>query len=140
MTKDELFVHMLTELEDMGNMCADCPSIETFRYVWRNSFSHLKIPRYNTLGSCGECLKFKIDMAEFRKNSPEYKNIKTALVAHLTQVRTERRQQIIRDQDAHQYPLDSWTITTDFMQDLYLPYLATRPKNWFAFSNTFLKV
>ena len=35
------------------------PSLETFRYVWRNSFSHLKIPRYNTLGACDVCETLK---------------------------------------------------------------------------------
>lgn len=130
MTQDELYVFLLSELEDSGTSIADSPSIETFRYVWRHHFPHLKIPRYNTLGSCGDCLTFKIQMSELRKNSPEYKNIKEARSKHLTQVRDERRQQIIRDQDAAQYPTDSWTITTDFMQDLYLPFLAIRPKNW----------
>lgn len=64
MSKDELYVYLVAELEDSGTSTPDMPSIETFLHVWRKDFPHLKIPRYNTLGSCGDCLMFKLEMAE----------------------------------------------------------------------------
>jgi hypothetical protein len=56
--------------------------------------------------------------------------LQTAFKAHLVQVRNERHAQIERDQGAASFPRDSWTITTDFMQDLFQPYLSYRPKSW----------
>lgn len=72
-------------------------------------------------------------MKGFRRNTGEFQNLQSNFKKHLTQVREERHQQEMRDQTAAQYPTESWTITTDFMQDLFMPYLAYRPKSWYFF-------
>jgi hypothetical protein len=132
MTKDELYVHMAEELTGTGLSFLDMPSIETFRLIWKSKFPQLKIPRYNTLGTCDVCLKFKLDLGCLRKISPEYGNLNSAFKLHLVTVKNERRQQMMRDQEAADHPMDSWTITTDFMQDFFMPFLACRPKSWYG--------
>jgi hypothetical protein len=49
----------------------------------------------------------------------EKQNLQTAFKAHLVQVRKKKHTQIERDQGAATFSQDSWTITTDFMQDLF---------------------
>jgi hypothetical protein len=51
--------------------------------------------------------------------SLEQQNLKGAFKAHLYQVKRERHAQIEKDQSAAAFPQDSWTITTNFMQDLF---------------------
>lgn len=116
----------------------EIPSPQTFLHVWRTQFPHLKIPRHNTLGVCGTCLQLKEDIRRLPSRSPTQQNLRAAFKEHLWQVKQERHAQIQRDQSAASFPVDSWTITTDFMQDLFQPYLCHRPKSWFLFfSSTF---
>ena len=97
--------------------------------MWKNNFPTLKIPRYNALGACDKYLQLKLAK---RKSigKPEHVNAATALSTHLATVREERKLQTIRDQDATAFPYLTWTVTTDFMVDLALPWLSTRPKKW----------
>jgi hypothetical protein len=130
MAKDDLYVHMREEFQDQGMTPLEIPSPQTFLHVWCTQFPQLKIPRHNTLGVCNVCSVLKKDIQSFPPRSPESQNLKGAFKAHLVQVRDERHTQIQRDQSASSHPRDSWTITTDFMQDLYQPYLCHRPKSW----------
>lgn len=130
MAKDDLYVHMREEFQDLGMTPLEIPSPQTFLHVWRTQFPQLKIPRHNTLGVCDVCALLKKDIRSLPSRSPESQNLKGAFKAHLVQVRDERHAQIQRDQSASSYPRDSWTITTDFMQDLFQPYLCHRPKSW----------
>jgi hypothetical protein len=101
--------------------------------MWRTEFPHLKIPRHNTLGVCDMCSLLKKDICNLLARSAERQNLQTAFKAHLVQVRNERHAQIERDQGAASFPRDSWTITTDFIQDLFQPYLFHWPKSWLLF-------
>ena len=126
----DLFLWELKHVTDRPK--AEMPSYETFLMVWRNDFPHLKIPRHNTLGSCDTCLLFKSQMGNYRQGSIEHQNIRKLLKKHLAQVRRERVEQIIRDNGATNFPHLTWTITTDFMQDLFLPWFPTNPKSWYV--------
>lgn len=130
MARSDLYMFMKQEFLEADRDPMDIPSLETFLYVWRKQFDHLKIPRYNTLGSCDVCLKLKTAMGNYRKGTSEYRNLRGILNDHIINARLERRQQVVRDQDSANYPEISWTITTDFMQDLYMPWLAKAPKSW----------
>lgn len=137
MTRDDLFVQMREEFMEAGMSPLEIPSPQTFRFVWRTNFPQLKIPRHNTLGVCGTCLDLKQEIRSLASRSLEQQNLKGAFKAHLYQVKSERHAQIERDQSAAAFPQDSWTITTDFMQDLFQPYLHHRPKSWFVFFSHF---
>jgi hypothetical protein len=111
----------------------ELPSFETFRNTWATKFSELKIPKFNTLGACDTCTRIKSHQAGFTKNSQEWNNLRRELASHLLQVRDERLAQQTRDQSATAFPHVQWTVTTDFMQDLYLPWIVNRPKGWLNF-------
>jgi hypothetical protein len=96
-------------------------------------FPHLKIPRHNTLGVCDTCSLLKKDIRSLLARLAERQNLQTAFKAHLVQVRNKRHAQIERDQGAASFPRDSWTITINFMQDLFQPYLCHWPKLWLLF-------
>jgi hypothetical protein len=132
-TRDDLFVHMREEFTDAWMSPLEIPSPQTFRYVWRTNFPQLKIPCHNTLGVCKTCSDLKQEIWRLPARSLEQQNFKGAFKAHLYQVKRESHAQIERDQSAAAFPQDSWTITTDFMQDLFQPYLHHRPKSWFVF-------
>jgi hypothetical protein len=123
MTKDDLYVHMRDEFLEAGMEVLEIPSPQTFLHVWRKDFSHLKIPRHNTLGVCDTCSDLRGRIRNLPARSAEQRNLKGALTAHLVQVKRERHAQLERDQSAAIFPNDSWTITTDFMQDLFLPFV-----------------
>ena len=131
MHKYDLYDLFVWELKDTkGQKQSELPSYETFLQVWRTDFSYLKIPRHNTLGSCDQCLLLKSQMGNYRKGSVEYQNIRQLLKKHLAQVCRERVEQTIRDQGGANFPHLTWTVTTDFMQDLFLPWFPTNPKSW----------
>jgi len=130
MTRRDFYLFFIEELfTDMEK--DEVPSIDTFRSVWKHEFNNLKIPRYNTLGACDTCTFLKLKRSEFKVGTVEHTNVKKKLTKHLQTVRTERVAQIVRDQSAKTLPNISWAITTDFMQDLCLPWLPTRPKSWY---------
>ena len=129
MTQYDFYGHFKKECMEANMDPSSIPSLETFRYVWRNSFSHLKIPRYNTLGACNVCETLKQAKNKL-KGRPEYENAAQELSKHWTMVREERKLQTIRDQDSARFPHLTWTVTTDFMADLVLPWVCTRPKKW----------
>jgi hypothetical protein len=133
MTRDDLFVHRREEFTDAGMSPLEIPSPQTFHYVWRTNFPQLKIPHHNTLGVCKTCSDLKQEIQRLPARSLEQQNLKGAFKAHLYQVKRERHAQIERDQSAAAFPQDSWMITTNFMQDLFQPYLYYRPKSWFVF-------
>jgi len=140
MTKNDLYGHFKEECKEANMDLADIPSVETFRYVWKKCFLKLKIPRYNTLGACNRCEQLKLEKKAAR-GKPEYGNACAELSKHWTQVREERKFQTIRDQDAATFPHLTWTLTTDFMADLAIPWVSTRPKNWYVpYSITKFKV
>lgn len=131
MHKYDLFDLFLWELKHtMDRQDSEMPSYDTFLMVWREDFPHLKIPRHNTLGSCDTCLLLKSRLENYRKGSIEHLNIRTLLKKHLAQVCRERVEQTIWDQGAANFPHLTWTVTTDFMQDLFLPWFPTNPKSW----------
>jgi hypothetical protein len=130
MAQDDLFVQMQDEFLEAGMSPLEIPSPQTFLHVWRNEFPHLKIPCHNTLGVCDTCSLLKKDIRSLLARSRERQNLQAAFKAHLVQVRNERHAQIERDQGAASFSRDSWTITTDFMQDLFQPYLYHCPKSW----------
>jgi hypothetical protein len=123
MAKDDLFVQMRDEFLEAGM------TPQTFRHIWRPDFSQLKIPHHNILGVCDTCSLLKKDIRSLPARSLERQNLQTTFKAHLVQVRKERHAQIEKDQGATSFPQDSWTITTDFMQDLFQPHLCHRPKS-----------
>ena len=131
---------MTEEFKEDGVLGDEIASVETFKYVWRKKFPQLVIPRYNTLGGCDVCLGLKMQKRQFSAGSGEHRNIKNKLNQHLSTVRKEREEQIRRDQQATHNPRMHWTITTDFMVDMALPWLATRPKGWFRKKYLSLKV
>jgi hypothetical protein len=124
MAKDDLFVQMRDEFLEAGMSPLEIPSPQTFLHVWKNEFPHLKIPHHNILGVCDTCSLLKKDIRSLPARSLERQNLQAAFKAHLVQVRNKR------DQGVASFPRDSWTITTDFMQDLFQPYLCHRPKSW----------
>jgi hypothetical protein len=75
------------------------------------------------------CSLLKKDIRSLPARSLERQNLQAAFKAHLVQVRNERHTQIERNQGAASISQDSWTITTDFMQDLFQPYLCHHPKS-----------
>ena len=129
MKKKDFYIYFKDEMKDTMDPLT-IPSLDTFNSVWNKEFSNLKIPRYNTLGACDTCVFLKTKKGEFKHGTKEHSNVQAKLSKHLLQVREERVAQIARDQSARLMPNMTWTITTDFMQDLYLPWLATRPKSW----------
>ncbi len=132
MAKSDLYANMRDEFFQEGHGYEEIPSIQTFLHVWRTKFPELKIPWHNTLGVCGTCLQLKTDIRSLSRGAPERQNLRSTLNEHMNQVREERHDQVIRDQNSTKYPLECWAITTDYMQDLYMPYLAIRPKNWYV--------
>jgi hypothetical protein len=120
--RDEFLEARMTPLE--------IPSPQTFHHIWRTDFPQLKIPCHNTLGVCNTCSLLKTNIWRLLARLLEKQNLQTAFKAHLVQVRKKRYAQIERDQGATSFPQDSWTITTDFMQDLFQPYLCHCPKSW----------
>jgi hypothetical protein len=99
-------------------------SPQTFLHVWRTEFPQLKIPCHNTLGVCNMCSLLKKTFT-----SLERQNLQTAFKAHLVQVRNERHAQIEKNQGAASFSRDSWMIATNFMQELFQPYLCHCPKS-----------
>ena len=140
MTKIDLYEFMKEELIDEGQSKKEIPSVETFLYVWRTEYKELVIPRYNTFGACDVCLSLKMQKRKFPSGSGEHRNVSKTMNAHLELVRREREEQVLRDQKAGHSPLLQWTITTDFMVDLALPWLATKPKGWFKKKHLSMKV
>lgn len=108
----------------------DIPSLELFNNTWTKKFPELKIPKFNTLGACDTCTRIKNTQEAFSRRTGEWENLRKEQVAHLNQVRLERTAQMERDQTASSFPHVQWTITTDFMQDLYLPWIINKPKGW----------
>jgi hypothetical protein len=129
MAKDDLFFQIRDKFLEAGMTPLEIPSPQTFHHIWRTDFPRLKIPRHNTLGVCNTCSLLKKDIWSLPARSLERQNLQTAFKAHLVQVRKERHAQIERDHGAASFPQDSWTITTDFMQDLFQLYLCHRPKS-----------
>jgi hypothetical protein len=119
MAKDDLFVRIRDEFLEAGMTPLEIPSPQTFHHIWRTDFPQLKIPRHNTSGVCDTCSLLKKDIQSLLAQLLERQNLQTAFKAHLAQVRKEKHAQIERDQGAASFPQDSWTITTDFMQDLF---------------------
>ena len=111
MHKSDLYEFFQLELKEMDNSDEEIPSIETFLFTWRNDFSHLKIPRHNTLGTCDTCHQLKTVRNSLKRNTVEFNNIRN-LLSHLSQVRQERVAQTIRDQTSNSYPTQSWTVIT----------------------------
>jgi hypothetical protein len=96
--KDDLFVQMQNEFVEAGMSPLEIPSPQTFLYMWRTEFPHLKMPRHNTLGVCDTCSFLKKDIRSLPARSAEWQNLQTTFKAHLVQVRNERHAQIERDQ------------------------------------------
>ena len=140
MTKVDLYELMLEEFEEECLAEDEIPSVETFKFVWRSKFQTLVIPRYNTLGGCDVCLGLKMQKRQFSSASGEYRNIRDKLNQHLKNVKLEREAQVLRDQTSTHNPRMCWTITTDFMVDLALPWLSTKPKGWFRKKYVSMKV
>jgi hypothetical protein len=107
MAKDYLFVQNRDEFVVAGMSPLKIPSSQTFFYVWRTEFPHLKIPCHNILGVCDTCSFLKKDICSLPARSTEWQNLQTAFKAHLVQVRNEKHAQIERDQGAAFFPQDS---------------------------------
>lgn len=142
MKKQDLFYFMISELRENPTIMndKDYPSIDTFLSVWLDNFSELKIPAWNTLGTCDFCLYYKLELVKYKKTTQQYDILKMKYNEHLKQVKQERIKQKERDNYAVSYPETSWTITTDLMQDLFLPWLPTGPKSWWRKQFVPLKV
>jgi hypothetical protein len=82
----------------------EIPSWETFQETWKSKFPELKIPKYNTLGACNKCTQIKNHQEAFRKNSPEWNNLRKELCDHIKQVRKERMAQQTRDSTSVSFP------------------------------------
>jgi hypothetical protein len=94
--------------------------------------SQLKIPKFNTLGACNTCTQIKNHQESFKKNSLEWTNLHWELLQYLQQVQSERVAQQTRDNTAITFPHIQWTITTNFMQDLFLLWIINKPKGWYV--------
>jgi hypothetical protein len=132
MSRSDFFSMFEDEMKEIGKEEEDIPSQGTFNQVWRTQFRHLKIPRHNTLGGCDTCIQLKTAMRDAERGSKLKRAKKSQFKAHMDLVRKERREQTVRDQSANLDPSQSWTITTDFMQDIYMPWKCKRPKSWYS--------
>lgn len=116
----------LADQEDINRAASQ----QTFNRIWREKFSHLIIPKYNTLGACDTCTKLREIMNNRTKENIQLSD-KAGLdmKAHLQHVSKERTEKQQRENHSKNYPSQTWCVSLDQMQDQFLPYSPRLPKS-----------
>jgi len=125
--KSDIYEEFINSIKDTM-IQDDFPSYRTFRQVWEDSFSHLKIPKKNRMGICDLCVKLSNEKDTLTRLTHSSWQRKRKL--HIKNVFDERQENYRRIAFSQTYPNMITLIGIDRMNAIRIPWQMPFPKSW----------